>query len=78
MKASVRVTQRRKLTEAVLTEVLGQEALDYKELGYMVPWEHQGLVAQEVHVGQEQHHGVHGEQVDPMDLPDPVTEEARR
>lgn len=54
--------------------MLGQEALDYKELGYMVPWEHQGLVAQEVREGQEQHHGVHGEQVDPMDLQDPARE----
>lgn len=63
---------KRKLAEAILTEVQGQEALDYKELGYMVPWEHQDLVAQEVHVGQEQHHGVHEEQVDPMDLLDPV------
>lgn len=40
----------------------------------MVPWEHQGLVAQEVREGQEQHHGVHGEQVDPMDLQDPARE----
>lgn len=79
MKASPQVTlQKRKLAEAVLTEVLGQEALDYKELGYMVPWEHQDLVAQEVRVGQEQHHGVHGEQVDPMDLLDPVTRVAHR
>lgn len=65
--------QKRKPAEAVLTEVRGQEALDCKELGYMVPWEHQDLVAQEVRVGQEQHHGVHGEQVGPMDLLDPVT-----
>lgn len=70
--------QKRKLAEAVLTEVQGQEALDCKELGYTVPWEHQDLVAQEVHVGQEQHHGVHGEQVDPMDLLDPVTRAAHR
>lgn len=39
----------------------------------MVPWEPQDLVVQEVHVGREQHHGVHGEQVVPMDLLDPVT-----
>jgi len=44
----------------------------------MVPWEHQDLVAQEVHAGQEQHHGVRGEQVDPMDLLDPVTRVAHR
>lgn len=38
LKASSRVTlQKRKLAEAVLTEVQGLEALDYKELGYMVP-----------------------------------------
>lgn len=73
MKASPTVTlQKRKLAEAVLTEVQGQEALDYKELGYTVPWEHQDRVAQEVHVGQEQHHEAHEEQVDPMDLLDPV------
>lgn len=56
----------------------GLEALDYKELGYTVPWEHQDLVAQEDHVGQEQHHGVHVEQADPMDLLDPVTRVAHR
>lgn len=70
--------KKRNLAEAVLTEVQGQEALDCKELGYMVPWEHQDLVVQEVHVGQEQHHGVHGEQVVPMDLLDPVTKVAHR
>lgn len=78
VKAGPRVTsQRRKSAEAILTEVQDQEGLDYKELDYMVPWEHQDLVAQEVHAGQEQHHGDHGEQVDPMDSPDPVTKVAQ-
>lgn len=69
---------RRKAAEAILTEVRDQEGLGYKELGYMVPWEHQDLVVQEAHVGQEQHHGDHGEQADPMDSLDPVTREAER
>lgn len=55
-----------------------QEGLGCKELGYMVPWEHQDLVAQEVHAGQEQHHGDHGEQGDPMDSLDPVTRVGQR
>lgn len=73
MKGSPRITpHRRKPAEAILTEVQDQEGLGYKELDYMVPWEHQDLVAQEVHVGQEQHHGDHEEQVDPKDSLDPV------
>lgn len=79
VKSSPRVTpHRRNSAEAILTEVQDQEGLGYTELDYMVPWEHQDLVAQEVRVGQEQHHGDHGEQVDPMDSLDPVTRGAER
>lgn len=79
MRGSPRVTPHRtKPAEAILTEVQDQEGLGCKELGYMVPWEHQDLVAQEVHAGQEQHHGDHGEQGDPMDSLDPVTRVGQR
>lgn len=79
VKGSPRITpKRRKSAEAILTEVQDQGGLGYKELDYMVPWEHQDLVAQEVHAGQEQHHGDHGEQADPMDSLDPVTRVAQR
>lgn len=78
VRGSPRVTpHRRKSAEAILTEVQDQEGLGYKELDYMVPWEHQDPVAQEVHEGQEQHHEDHGEQVDPMDSLDPVTRVGR-
>lgn len=79
VKASPGVTShRRKSAEAILTEVQDQEGLGCKELDYTVPWEHQDLVAQEVHAGQEQHHGDHGEQGDPTDSLDPGSRVAQR